>query len=571
VDSVDDSVAVEPGPAPPPRGRVARVLAARRRLPENVRILSWVSLANDSASELAYPVLPLFVTITLAAPVYLVGVIEGIAEATALVVRLFSGWISDRQGGRRKPWITSGYGLAAVARTLVAAAPAWGWVLAGRVVDRFGKGARSTPRDALIRDSTPPPLMGAAFGYHRGMDTVGAVIGPLVAVILLELGLSLREILWFAVVPGLFTLLLLRRLREAPASSPHARAEAAEAEAPAERVSALPASFWTVLAIWVVFSLGNSSDAFLLLRSHNLGLSTLLVVLAYAVYNVVSASLSWPFGHLSDRIPRAWVLGIGTVAFGLVYLGFALASRPWAAWPLLAFYGVYVAATEGVGRAWVADHVRSGSVGTAYGVFYAATAGAALIASLVAGILWTYVSPKAPFVLGACTAAAATVLLGAHAVSAGLGPRAARILLAAITVGIAVAAVVERNNLGDIFRHRAEVEVPLAAARPCGAAPRTRIAPTLPDRFPSPGHVAYIAERRAGPTHIVQGFVPTGVDGAHDAYLSAFRSAGYVILREELDPADSEVDFRRAGVTGEVKLVQECRGRTHVRITIRPA
>src|SRR5262249_39515645 len=161
--------------------RLRRVLAARRRLPENVRILSWVSLANDSASELAYPIVPLFVTITLAAPVYLVAVIEGIAEATALVIRLFSGWLSDKQWGRRSPWSWTGYGLASAARASVAAAPAWGWVLVGRIVDRLGKGVRSAPRDALIRDSTPQPLMGAAFGYHRGMDTIGAVVGPLIA------------------------------------------------------------------------------------------------------------------------------------------------------------------------------------------------------------------------------------------------------------------------------------------------------------------------------------------------------------------------------------------------------
>ena len=172
------------------------------------------------------------------------------------------------------------------------------------MIDRIGKGARSTPRDALIRDSTPPELMGASFGYHRGMDTVGAVIGPLIAVALLELGLSLREILWFAVVPGIATLVLLRAVREAPKAAPDRTAAAPSAE----EVSALPASFWTVLAIWVVFSLGNSSDAFLLLRSHNLGLATVLVVLAYAVYNVVSASLSWPFGHLSDWIPRARII-----------------------------------------------------------------------------------------------------------------------------------------------------------------------------------------------------------------------------------------------------------------------
>ena len=484
--------------------RFRRVLAARRRLPENVRVLGWVSLANDSASELAYPIVPLFVTITLAAPIYLVGLIEGIAEATAMVFRLLSGWISDKQGDRRKPWIAWGYGLSTGARAIVAGAPGWGVVLVGRVTDRVGKGVRSTPRDALIRDSTPRPLMGASFGYHRAMDTVGAVIGPLLAVALLELGLSLRQILWFGVLPGLVTLVLVRRLREAPRDE--ARREV-RPQKPTGSLAALPGSFWTVLAIWVVFSLGNSSDAFLLLRSHNLGLDTLLVVLSYAVYNMVSASLSWPLGALSDRVPRAWVLAGGTVVFGLVYLGFAVAGSSWTVWPLFALYGVYVAATEGVGRAWVGDHVTSGSVGTAYGVFYACTAAAALVASIVAGILWSYVSPKGPFVLGACTAAAATVLLGAYAVNAGLGPRAAKLLLAGIAAAVLIVVVVEHGRLSGLVRHRAEVDLPVAAARPCGPASDLRIAPRLPAGFPAARRPGTPAQQQAGPSEIVQGVV----------------------------------------------------------------
>ena len=567
MNSVDDSPAVGREPEPPASGRFARVLAARRHLPENVRTLSWISLANDSASELAYPIVPLFITITLAAPVYLLGVIEGIAEATALVIRFFSGWLSDKQGGRRKPWIWSGYGLASGARAIVAAAPAWGWVLLGRTVDRVGKGVRSAPRDALIRDSTPQPLMGAAFGYHRGMDTIGAVIGPLIAVVLLELDFSLREILWFAVIPGALTLLLVRRLREAPVESPHA---AKAPEVTAEKVSALPGSFWTVLAIWVVFSLGNSSDAFLLLRSHNLGLDAVLVVLAYAVYNIVSATLAWPFGHLSDRIPRAWVLGLGTVSFALVYLGFAFASQAWAVWPLFAFYGVFVAATEGVGRAWVADHVNSGSVGTAYGVFYAATGGAALIASLAAGVLWTYVSPRAPFVLGACTAAASTVLLGLYAASAWFGPRSAKILLAVVVVELAVAAGVEHNKLGVFASHGPESEVPLALTRPCIAAPSERVTPKLPENFPSPAGVVYTAEQRAGPKHTIQGFLPTTVDEAHDVYLREVGPSGYSVYFNDQQLTDAEVGFSKGKIAGLVVLYQECRNRTLVQITYPP-
>ena len=183
------------------------------------------------------------------------------------------------------------------------------------------------------------------------------------------------------------------------------------------RAASLPRSFWAVLAVWVVFSVGNSSDAFLLLRAHELGLATVLVVLSYAAYNVVYASLSWPLGALSDRVPRAAIIGGGIVVFMLVYAGFALAPGTWAVWPLFAIYGVFVAATEGVGRAWVGDHVEAGAVGTAYGVFYAATAAAALAASLIAGLLWTYVGPAAPFVYGAVTAAAAGLLLGGLALA----------------------------------------------------------------------------------------------------------------------------------------------------------
>jgi MFS family permease len=362
-----------------------------------------VSFANDAASELAYPVVPLFLTITLGAPVAAVGLIEGIAEGIAVGLRGASGWLSDRWGERRLPWIFGGYAGSAAGRVLVAAATAWGWVLAGRVVDRLGKGARTSPRDALIRDSTPAPLLGAAFGYHRALDTAGAVVGPLAAVILLAFGVSLRNVLWIAVLPGFAALVLLRAVREAPR-----REEAPETAAAA---GPLPRSFWWVVSIWVVFSLGNSSDAFLILRSKELGLGTTLVILAYAFYNVVYSGLAWPLGALSDRGRRERVLAGGLAVFALVYLGFALAPGHWAVWPLFAVYGVYVAATDGVAKAWVADQVPGRAIGTAFGIFSAATGGALLIASIAAGLLWSHVSPRAPFVLGAVAAGAALLLL----------------------------------------------------------------------------------------------------------------------------------------------------------------
>src|SRR5919201_5397598 len=376
---------------------------ARRALPENVRRLGWVSFANDAASELMYPVVPLFLTVTLGAPVAVVGLIEGIAEGIANGLRGVAGWLSDRAGERRLPWIFGGYGASALARPVMAAAPAWGFVLLGRVVDRLGKAGRTAPRDALIRDSTPPALVGASFGYHRAMDSAGAVVGPLVAVALLSAGASLRTVLWVAVVPGFATLLLLRAIREAPPS--------AREEAPTGPPRQLPRSFWTVLTVWVVFSLGNSSDVFLILRAKNLGLGFTLTVLAYAVYNVVYSGLAWPLGALSDRASRSIVLGGGLAVFALVYLGFAFADGGGAVWPLFAVYGAYIAATEGVAKAWVGDRAPAGLAGTAYGIFAGASGGALLIASIAAGLLWSHVSARAPFFLGAASAALALVLL----------------------------------------------------------------------------------------------------------------------------------------------------------------
>jgi MFS family permease len=265
-------------------------------------------------------------------------------------------------------------------------------------------GGRPAPRDALIRDSTPPELVGASFGYHRAMDSAGAVVGPLIAVALLAAGLSLRTVLWVAVVPGVLTIVLLRGVREAP---PRARPETLE---PAE-AARLPAAFWYATGVWTMFSLGNSADVFLLLRAHNLGLSVTAAVLAYALYQACYAGLSWPLGALSDRLPRRFLLAAGLGVFALVYIGFALTTRAWSVWPLFAVYGVYIAATDGVAKAWVADRLGGRPAGTAFGVFAAATGVAALLASIAAGLLWSHVSHAAPFVLGAAGAGLALPLV----------------------------------------------------------------------------------------------------------------------------------------------------------------
>jgi MFS family permease len=544
---------------------LTRVERARKRLPANVRKLGWISLANDAASELAYPIVPLFLTVTLGAPVAIVGVIEGIAEAMATGVRLLSGWVSDRMGDRRKPWIIGGYGASTVARAMLAAAPGWGLVLAGRVVDRLGKGARSTPRDALIRDSTPAELRGSSFGYHRAMDTAGAVLGPLGAVILLESGVALRGILWVAAGLGVITLLVLRGVREAPGHD-RSRPPAAAAER-----EALPSVFWGAIVVWVLFSLGNSSDAFLVLRARDLGLGVVVVVLAYAVYNVIYCSLSWPFGALSDRVPRSLLLGAGLAVFALVYFGFAITSHGWTVWPLFAVYGVYIAATEGVARAWIADTLPDrAAVGTAYGIFFLTTAAASLVASVVAGVLWTYVSPRAPFVVGAAAAVLALVFLVGLELGWQAQVRTIKVALlgggVVVVAAAALAVAFEHHRLAEAFRKGESEALPAAFVRPCGAAPIERVQVSFPA-----GGSTYTRRTLQGPTTVVSGFRSGVVKDANAAYRSALVSAGYTILRSEIDPADSEVVFRNARTTGQVAMTQECRSRVRLRITIRPA
>lgn len=387
-----------------------RLRNARLDLPDNVRTLGWVSLANDSASELVYPLLPLFLVLTLGAPVIAVGLVDGIPETIASIVRVASGWLSDRSSHRRRRWIFSGYAVSNVARVLMAAAPAWGWALSARAVDRVGKGARTSPRDALIKASSDPGRVGASFGYHRSMDSIGAVVGPLVAAGLLVAGVSIRDALWIAVAPGLLSLVLVRRLREVP-NVPSLPGNERPFGAP---IRSLPATFWRATAIWTLFSIGNSSDVFLLLRAHVLGLGSILIVLAYALYNVSYSALAWPLGWLSDRLPRPLLLAGGLGLFAAVYLGFAVAPVGWMAYPLFFLYGGYIAATDGVARAWIADHVDQRTLGTAYGVFGLGSGMTALAASLLAGALWVEVAPAAPFVLGAGCAAAAAALLVAE-------------------------------------------------------------------------------------------------------------------------------------------------------------
>ncbi|MCL4535656.1 MAG: MFS transporter [Bacteroidetes bacterium] len=370
----------------------------------NVFVLGLVSLCTDVSSEMVYPLIPIFLTSVLAAPASVVGLVEGVAEATASLLRVFFGLFSDRLG-RRKPFVYAGYGLSACSKPLIALASVWPLVLFARFADRFGKGVRTPARDALIAESSRPETRGRAFGFHRSLDTLGAVFGPLLAFAALgALGGDLRIVFVLAFIPGIASLFLVRLARETGQGS--------AAKSAASRPHFTPSrGFLIFVGVSMLFALGNSSDAFLVLRAGNLGLGTQQVVLAYMLFNATYALLSTPAGIISDRLGRRDVIAVGMLIFAVVYSGFGLASSSLYVWGLFAVYGAYMAMTEGVGKALISDFAPAETRATALGFYYTAMGAMALLSSLLAGQLWDRVGPSAPFLLGGVTATLAAILL----------------------------------------------------------------------------------------------------------------------------------------------------------------
>jgi MFS family permease len=378
--------------------------ARLRALDPNVRSMGWVSFVADLSSEIVYPLFPLFVTGVLGAPVAVLGLIEGVAEATATILRYPFGQLSDRLG-RRRPFVIAGYGLGGAGKLLIAVSGTWGFALAGRVIDRTGKGVRTAPRDALIGAVTPPGQQGLAFGLHRAMDTMGAALGPLIALVCLESGVPLRWVFALAVIPAALSvvvvLLFVRERRQPPSPSGFRL-----------RLPASAAYRW-LLAGSLLFAAGNSSDMFLLLKAKDVGMGVSAVILVYVLYNLVYATASLPLGGLSDRVGQLPVVLGGYVVFAAVYVGFALAGSWSTVAILFAAYGLHIAATEGTSKALISRATPTSERAGAIGLQATITGLASLVASSLGGALWSAVGPWATFTFGAACALAAAVVLAA--------------------------------------------------------------------------------------------------------------------------------------------------------------
>lgn len=400
-----------------------KVEAKERDLRSNVYSFGATSLLNDTATEMAYWVIPAFLVSIGAGPAAL-GLIEGVAESVASFAKLFSGYLADRVE-RRKPLVIGGYAVANLAKPVLAVATAWWHVLIIRFADRLAKGVRGAPRDVMLAESVAQSRLGGAFGLLQAMDSAGAILGPLAALLLLHFGHGLRTIFWVAALPGLASIvvvwILVRETRggakqkkarheSAPAGSAHSGAPSLPSVGKGG-LRALPASFYYVVAAVTLFSVGNSSDMFLVLRAQGVGIAAALAPALGLVFNIVYTATSWPAGHWSDRVSKRAMAAAGYLVFAIVYAVFALAPSRAAIWAAMAFYGLYYSLTNPVLRALVAQTIDPALRGRAFGVFYFTTSIAALLASVITGELWKHFGAPVPFYLSSGLAVIAAGLL----------------------------------------------------------------------------------------------------------------------------------------------------------------
>lgn len=374
-------------------------------LPRTVWLLGLVSFFNDTASELVYPLVPIYLASVLMAGPKALGLIEGVAEATGSLLKLFSGVMSDRLQAT-KYWVVGGYTVAAIARPLLAFTTAWPMVLALRFADRVGKGLRTSPRDALLALTVDKEHRGLAFGLHRAMDNAGAVVGPLLAAWLLVEHIPLKDVFLWASLGGVMAVLLALSVQEPKR----------DASLPAYRfnwnVKALPAPFKRYLLVVALFTLGNASNMFLLLRAKDMGLPEYQVPLLWALVSLTASLFSMPLSAFSDKLGRVRLIVSGWLVYSVFYLLLGFNGQPWLVWPLFAFYGLFMAATEGAEKALVADMVSKEVLGTAYGWFNLTTGIMLLPASIIFGWLWQTTSPLVAFGFSGTCALFAALLLG---------------------------------------------------------------------------------------------------------------------------------------------------------------
>jgi MFS family permease len=369
------------------------------KLPRGIWALGFVSLFMDISSEMIHALLPVFLVTVLGASTVTVGLVEGIGEATASISKLFSGWLSDRIGGRKLLTVI-GYGLGALSKPLFAVAPTPSWVLFARTTDRIGKGVRGAPRDALIGDLVLPDLRGAAYGLRQSLDTVGAFVGPLLAIGLMALlANDFRQVFWFAMIPGAIAVaILVLFVREPKRKRPQ--------KAPAfplrkSELGALGGLFWGVVAVGTVLTLARFSEAFLILRAEGSGLPLALVPMVLIVMNVVYSASAYPFGALSDRVDKRLILAGGFGVLIVADIVLAIAPGIWTVMLGVVLWGLHMGMTQGLLSALVAETAPESSRGTAFGIFHLITGIALLAASIVAGVLWDWIGPSATFFAGA--------------------------------------------------------------------------------------------------------------------------------------------------------------------------
>ena len=381
------------------------MIAAIRGLPRTVWLLGVISLVNDTASDMIYPLVPLYLTSVLMAGPKALGLIEGIAEAVSSLLKLFAGVLADRSR-HVKIWVLGGYTIAGFARPLLGLTSSWLGVLVCRFSDRVGKGLRSAPRDAMLSLSVDASQRGLAFGLHRAMDNLGAVFGPLIAAALLALGMPIRHVFLWAIVPALVVIGLALWIKE-PAREPVAK--------PIQfswTLRGFPPQFRRYIVVLALFTLGNSSNMFLLLRARDLGLPQTEVPILWALVSLVAAVFSTPLSALSDRLGRTRLIVVGWCVYAAFYLVLGLQhDNTWLLWPMFAGYGLFLAATEGAEKALVADLVPQAVMGTAFGWYNLVIGLFLLPASLVFGWIWSSFAPQAAFAFGAGCALVAALLL----------------------------------------------------------------------------------------------------------------------------------------------------------------